>query len=102
MTGKGKRHSADFRAKLAGVRISMDGRGRWVDQVFIERLRRPLKYDGISLNACKTGSEVRAGFGSWVTSHNRARRHAASLSAEGEPPQVLKELSRDVEPPREG
>ncbi|NMN59008.1 transposase InsO family protein [Xanthobacter sp. SG618] len=43
----------------AGVRISMDGRWRWLDDVFIERLWRSLKYECIYLNAFETGSEAR-------------------------------------------
>jgi putative transposase len=45
----------------AGARISMDGRGRWMDNVFIERLWRSLKYEFIYLNAFETGAELRAG-----------------------------------------
>ena len=46
----------------AGVRVSMDGRGRWRDTVFIERLWRSLKYECVDLHAFETGSELRAGF----------------------------------------
>ncbi len=46
--------------KEAGVRISMDGKGRWMDNVFIERLWRSLKYECVYLNAFETGSEARA------------------------------------------
>lgn len=55
----------------------MDGRGRWMDNVFIECLRRSLKYECIYLNAFEPGSEARAGIGRWVTSYNRARPHSA-------------------------
>ena len=41
----------------------MDGRGRWMDNVFIERLWRSLKYECIYLNAFETGSEAREGIG---------------------------------------
>ncbi|MFG1250191.1 IS3 family transposase [Xanthobacter flavus] len=61
----------------AGVRISMDGRGRWMDNVFIERLWRSLKYECIYLNAFETGSETRAGIGRWITYYNRTRPHSA-------------------------
>ena len=44
----------------AGVTVSMDGKGRWMDNVFIERLLRSLKYECIYLNAFETGSEARA------------------------------------------
>ena len=42
--------------KAADIRISMDGRGRWMDNVFIERLWRSLKYECVYLNAFETGS----------------------------------------------
>ena len=45
----------------AGVRVSMDGRGRWLDNVFIERLWRSLKYECVYLHAFETGSELRPG-----------------------------------------
>ena len=45
----------------AGVRVSMDGRGRWMDNVFIERLWRSLTYECVYMNAFETGSEARAG-----------------------------------------
>jgi len=61
----------------AGIRISMDGRGRWLDNVFIERLRRPLKCECISLDAFETGSEARAGAGRWITYDNGSRPHTA-------------------------
>ncbi len=42
-----------------GIRISMSGRGRWQDNVFIERLWRSLKYECVHLQAFETGSEAR-------------------------------------------
>ena len=45
----------------AGIRVSMDGRGRWMDNVFIERLWRSLKYECVYIRAFETGSETRAG-----------------------------------------
>lgn len=47
--------------KDADIRISMDGKGRWRDNVMIERLWRSLKYECIYLNACEIGNEVRQG-----------------------------------------
>jgi putative transposase len=61
----------------AGVRISMDGRGRWLDNVFIERLWRSLKYECIYLNAFETGSQARTGIGRWITYYNGPRPHTA-------------------------
>jgi putative transposase len=61
----------------AGVRISMDGRGRWMDNVFIERLWRSLKYECVYLHAFETGSEVRAGLSKWIGYYNAGRPHSA-------------------------
>lgn len=63
--------------KDAGIRISMDGRGRWMDNVFIERLWRSLKYECVFLNAFETGSEARSGIGSWIDYYNRRRPHSS-------------------------
>ena len=57
-----------------GVKISMDGRGRWMDNVFIERLWRSLNYECVFLNAFETGSEARSSIGSWIDCYNRRRR----------------------------
>jgi putative transposase len=61
----------------AGVRISMDGRGRWMDNVFIERLWRSLKYECVYLHAFETGSELRAGLSKWIGYYNARRPHSA-------------------------
>jgi putative transposase len=61
----------------AGVRISMDGRGRWIDNVFIERLWRSLKYECVYLHAFETGSGLRAGLSSWISYYNAQRPHSA-------------------------
>jgi putative transposase len=60
----------------AGVRISMDGRGRWMDNVFIERLWRSLKYECVYLHAFETGSELRAGLSRWIGYYNARRPHS--------------------------
>ncbi len=61
----------------AGVKISMDGRGRWMDNVFIERLWRSVKYECIYLHAFETASALRAGLGGWITRYNTQRPHSA-------------------------
>jgi putative transposase len=61
----------------AGVRISMDGRGRWMDNVFIERLWRSLKYECVYLHAFETGSELRAGLTWWIEYYNGRRPHSS-------------------------
>lgn len=71
--------SAAFTGTLAaaGIRISMDGRGRWMDNVFIERLWRSLKYEDIYLKGYADGREARAGIGLWVAFYNSRRPHQA-------------------------
>lgn len=59
------------------IRISMDGRGRWLDNVFIERLWRSLKYECVYLHALETGSELRVGLTKWITHDNGQRPHTA-------------------------
>lgn len=61
----------------AGTRVSMDGRGRWMDNVFIERLWRSLKYECVYLHAFELGSEARAGIGQWIEYYNADRPHSA-------------------------
>ena len=71
--------SAAFTGMLiaAGVRISMDGRGRWMDNVFIERLWRSLKHEDIYLKGYADGREARAGIGEWLAFYNHRRPHQA-------------------------
>jgi putative transposase len=60
----------------ASVRLSMDGRGRWLDNVFIERLWRSLKYECVYLHAFETGSEAWLGIGRWIEYYNQYRPHS--------------------------
>jgi len=61
----------------AKVKISMDGRGRWIDNRMIERLWRSLKYECVYLHAFETGSEARKGIGAWITYYNERRPHSS-------------------------
>ena len=71
--------SVDFTDVLteAGIRISMDGKGRWMDNVFIERLWRSLKYECVSLSEFATGAQARTGIGGWMDFYDRRRPHSA-------------------------
>ena len=51
--------------KDAGVAISMDGKGRWMDNVFIERLWRSVKWECVYLREFETGSQARQALGNW-------------------------------------
>ncbi len=61
--------------KKHDIRISMDGRGRWMDNVFIERLWRSVKYEDLYLKAYSSISEVRKGLTLWFDRYNKRRRH---------------------------
>ena len=61
--------------KAAGIRISMDGKGRWGDNVFVERLWRSLKYEEVYLKAYETVAQARQGMGNYFRFYNRERRH---------------------------
>ena len=71
--------SVDFTdvLKEAGIRISMDGKGRWMDNVFIERLWRSLKYECVYLSEFATGAQARTGIGGWMDFYDRRRPHSA-------------------------
>jgi putative transposase len=71
--------STAFTDKLekADVAISMDGRGRFMDNIFIERLWRSIKYEEVHLKAYADGREARAGIGSWMIFYNFRRPHQA-------------------------
>ncbi len=74
------------RLKRAGIRISMDGKGRCIDNVFIERLWRSLKYECVYLHAWETGSQAKVGIENWITFYNNHRPHS---SLGGTPPAVF-------------
>ena len=59
----------------AGARISMDGKGRWIDNVFIERLWRSVKYEDIYLRAYENGRDLQAGLTRYFDFYNRRRIH---------------------------
>ena len=60
-----------------GIRISMDGKGRYTDNLFIERLWRSLKYEEVYLRAYAGGTEARAGIGGYFGFYNGERPHQA-------------------------
>jgi putative transposase len=71
--------AADFldELKVRGVRISMDGRGRFLDNIFIERLWRSLKYEEVFIKAYGSVAEARLGIGGWFAFYNDERPHQA-------------------------
>ena len=71
--------SLDFTGVLrdAGVAISMDGRGRCMDNIFIERLWRSLKYEAVYLHELTDGFKAERVIGNWITFYNTERPHTA-------------------------
>ena len=71
--------AASFIETLAaqGVRISMDGKGRYLDNIFIERLWRSLKYEEVYLKAYASVAEARLSIGAWLAFYNDERLHQA-------------------------
>jgi putative transposase len=63
--------------KEKGIAISMDGKGRWVDNVFVERLWRSVKYEDLYLRAYETPAQLRSGLGKYFEFYNLRRRHTA-------------------------
>lgn len=62
--------------KVNGIRISMDGKGCWRDNVFIERLWRSLKYECVYLYNFETVNEAKARIKSWIRHYNEERPHS--------------------------
>jgi putative transposase len=61
-----------------GIQISMDGKGCWRDNVFVERLWRTIKYEEVYLRAYASVSEARASLGRYIDGfYNTVRRHSA-------------------------
>ena len=60
-----------------GIRISMDGKGCWRDNVFIERVWRSIKYEEVYLHAYETVSAAREGIGRYINFYNTRRPHSS-------------------------
>jgi putative transposase len=69
--------SDDFIGTLErhGVGISMDGKGRYMDNIFVERLWRSLKYEEVYLHAYASVAEAKSGIGAWLGFYNEERQH---------------------------
>ena len=58
-----------------GIKVSMDGKGRYLDNIFVERLWRSVKYEEVYLKAYRDGSEARRGIDAYLDFYNRERPH---------------------------
>jgi len=63
--------------KTYGITVSMDGKGRWMDDVFIERLWSSLKYEEVYLKAYNSMAQAKQGIGDWLAYYNEEQRHAS-------------------------
>lgn len=71
--------SNDFTKVLKehAIQISMDGKGRWIDNVFIERFWRSLKYEQVYLHAYENLKQAKQLIGNYITDYNQCRRHSS-------------------------
>lgn len=65
------------RLKQEGIAISMDGRGRWRDNVFVERIWKSIKYEEVYLHAYASVREARTGIGNYIAFYNTTRPHSS-------------------------
>ena len=88
--------SREFTGMLesSGIRVSMDGKGRWSDNVVIECLWRSLKYECVYMHAFTGGREARSEIGSWLHHYNTNRPH---LSLSGLTPDEVYSRSMDAQ-----
>ena len=93
--------------EASGARVSMDGKGRWMDNVFIERLWRSLKYEELRLWSYGTVAEITARIGRWMAFYNHRRKHQAldyqvpwSRYRPGPTSKPQKKLTKQEFPPR--
>ena len=61
--------------KASDIKISMDGKGRWIDNVFIERLWRSVKYEEVYLKAYESMAQAKVGIGEYFKFYNAQRKH---------------------------
>ena len=77
-TDQGSQYTSDdFIGVLKGneIKISMDGKGAWRDNVFVERLWRSVKYEEVYLNSYESMTEAKAGIKNWIMFYNCERKH---------------------------
>jgi len=78
--------ASDSHNKRGSQGAQVNGKGRCIDNTFIERLRRSLKYECVYLHAWETGSQAKAGVASWMSFYNHRRPHTAHG---GQPPALV-------------
>jgi len=77
-----------------GIRISMDGKGAWRDNVFVERLWRSVKYEEVYLNAYESMSHAKQRLGRWVDFYNQERKHQTLKSTPNQKYGIVEEQKK--------
>ena len=77
MTDQGSQFTSVAFLIAAKIAISMDGKGAWRDNVFVERLWRTIKYEEVYLRAYRSVSEARRGLDRYLAFYNRRRPHSS-------------------------
>ena len=97
-----REHAVAFKSMLLaqGVQVSMDGRGRCMDNVFVERLWRSIKYEEVYLKAYQNGTEAIKGIGVYLAFYNQERPHQALGYRPGQVFQAVSPESCLLEHPR--
>ena len=100
-TDQGSQFTSEAFSRLLlerGIKFSMDGKGRYLDNIFVERLWRSVKYEEVYLKAYRDGSEARRGIDAYLDFYNRERPHQspgyrtpAQVFAPGRPLRCLPE-----------
>lgn len=85
--------------KSNDIQISMDGKGRWIDNVFIERFWRSLKYEEVYLRAYQSIPEAKAYIDAYIQDYNQQRRHS---SLDNQTPEIIYNQSMESFIPSQG
>jgi putative transposase len=67
--------------KEAGVQNSMDGKGRWIDNVVVERFWRSIKYEDVYLQSYESPNELEGGIAAYINHYNNDRPHQSLAGA---------------------
>ncbi len=80
--------------KANDIRISMDGKGAWRDNVFVERLWRSVKYEEVYLNAYDSMPHAKQRLGNWIDFYNRERKHQTFKATPNQMYGIVEDLKR--------
>lgn len=94
-TDQGSQYTSEIFTKVLkakGIRISMDGKGAWRDNVFVERLWRSVKHEEVYLNAYESMHHAKQRLTDWIEFYNHERKHQALKTTPNQRYGIVKEL----------